>query len=269
LTQTIIKQSDMIERENVFEIITGDRIFLFCAETKSEMDDWMRKLNTHSTVYKANEIMERAEFIIREQALRKSYKEDEFLKFRQTIPPDSTDLLSSPSFFDTYHSLDLISYSFNSNNNSNSNNSNNSNINNTSSNSIVNSKSNSFNNNNSNSNSSNSLSSSISSSSYSSVSSNLSSTSITSTTTTTAPSNTKFNYQNNYSNISNSNNNNNNNHDVFLKYSHSNELLKSILQDHHQPPLINNQVFHQASNKSTINSSRVHNSNNLDDNDVI
>ncbi|KAF2068436.1 hypothetical protein CYY_010237 [Polysphondylium violaceum] len=235
LTQTIIKQSDMIERENVFEIITGDRIFLFCAETKSEMDDWMRKLNTHSTVYKANEIMERAEFIIREQSLKKSFVEDEFLKFRQTIPSDSQDLLSSPSFFDTYHSLDLISFSFNNNNNGNNNSNGSNNNSNSSSSSIGNSKSNSFNNN--------------------LTSSNGNMTTV--TTSSTLPA--KFNYQANYSNISNSSSTEDT---VFLKYSHSNELLKTILKDHHQPPLINNQVF-QASNSTSVNN----NSNNLDDSD--
>ncbi|KYR01565.1 hypothetical protein DLAC_01559 [Tieghemostelium lacteum] len=85
LSQTIIKTSDNIERDCTFEIITGDRIYLFSADNKYELDDWIRKLFTHSIVQQENDLIERAEFIIREEALKKSNKEDEFLKIKHSI----------------------------------------------------------------------------------------------------------------------------------------------------------------------------------------
>ncbi|KAN0027686.1 hypothetical protein ACTFIU_010665 [Dictyostelium citrinum] len=88
LRQCIIKQSDCTERENIFEINTSNRIFLFSADSKSEMEDWMRSIFTHSKVQQENDLIERAEYIIRDQSLFKSnYVDDEFLKFKNTFNP--------------------------------------------------------------------------------------------------------------------------------------------------------------------------------------
>ncbi|KAM9986943.1 hypothetical protein ACTFIY_011350 [Dictyostelium cf. discoideum] len=88
LRQCIIKQSDCTEKENIFEINTSNRIYLFSADSKSEMEDWMRSIFTHSKVQQENDLIERAEYIIRDQSLFKSnYVDDEFLKFKNTFNP--------------------------------------------------------------------------------------------------------------------------------------------------------------------------------------
>ncbi|KAM9962178.1 hypothetical protein ACTFIR_005073 [Dictyostelium discoideum] len=88
LRQCIIKQSDCTEKENIFEINTSNRIYLFSADSKSEMEDWMRSIYTHSKVQQENDLIERAEYIIRDQSLFKSnYVDDEFLKFKNTFNP--------------------------------------------------------------------------------------------------------------------------------------------------------------------------------------
>ncbi|EGC30628.1 hypothetical protein DICPUDRAFT_41225, partial [Dictyostelium purpureum] len=107
LNQCIIKKSECTEKEYIFEINTSNRIFLFSAETKSEMEDWMRKIYTHSKIQKENDLLERAEYIIRDQALWKSNLEDEFLKLKHAFNPY------------------IFNQSNNSSNNNNNNNSNN------------------------------------------------------------------------------------------------------------------------------------------------
>ncbi|GAM23548.1 hypothetical protein SAMD00019534_067230 [Acytostelium subglobosum LB1] len=73
------------EYDHCFNIITPDRVYYMAAETKVEMDEWIKIIETHSFIKAENDLMDEAEFNIREYMLKRSNMVDHMMSKQDKV----------------------------------------------------------------------------------------------------------------------------------------------------------------------------------------